>query len=254
MAGLAESAVEEAALAWLGDLGYRVLYGPDIAPGSLAAERGGYGEVVLGRRLREALARLNPAIPAEAREDAFRRVTRPESPVLITNNRTFHRRLVDGVAVEYRLPDGRIKGDRVLLVDFEQPENNDWLAVNQFTVVEGQHQRRPDVVVFVNGLPLGVIELKNPADEAATIWTAFNQLQTYKLQIPSLFAYNEILAVSDGLEARLGSLSAERERFHPWRTIEGEDLAPPTLCRLGGRPLQSLCPVRPPGRGPGHPG
>jgi len=232
MAGLAESAVEEAALAWLGDLGYKILYGPDIAPGGPAAERGDYGEVVLKDRLREALARLNPTIPPEAREDAFRKVTRPESPVLITNNRTFHRRLVDGVAVEYRLSDGRIKGDRVLLVDFEQPENNDWLAVNQFTVVEGQHHRRPDVVVFVNGLPLGVIELKNPADEAATVWTAFNQLQTYKLQVPSLFAYNEIMAVSDGLEARLGSLSAERERFHPWRTIEGEDLAPPTLCRL----------------------
>jgi type I restriction enzyme R subunit len=229
---LTESAVEEAALTWLGDLGYQIKLGPEIAPGELFAERASYGEVVLKDRLREALARLNPAIPAEAREDAFRKITRPESPVLITNNRTFHRRLVDGVAVEYRLPDGRIKGDRVLLVDFEQPENNDWLAVNQFTVVEGQHHRRPDVVVFVNGLPLGVMELKNPADEAATVWTAFNQLQTYKLQIPSLFAYNEILAVSDGLEARLGSLSAERERFHPWRTIEGEDLAPPTLCRL----------------------
>ena len=227
-----ESEVEKATLSWFQDLGYQVRSGPEIAPGELFAERASYGEVVLKERLREALARLNPAIPPEAREDAFRKVTRPESPVLITNNRTFHRRLVDGVAVEYRLPDGRIKGDRVLLVDFEQPENNDWLAVNQFTVVEGQHHRRPDVVVFVNGLPLGVIELKNPADEAATVWTAFNQLQTYKLQIPSLFAYNEILAVSDGLEARLGSLSAERERFHPWRTIEGEDLAPPTLCRL----------------------
>ena len=227
-----ESEVEEATLSWFQDLGYQVRSGPEIAPGELFAERASYGDVVLKERLREALARLNPAIPPEAREDAFRKVTRPESPVLITNNRTFHRRLVDGVAVEYRLPDGRIKGDRVLLVDFEQPENNDWLAVNQFTVVEGQHHRRPDVVVFVNGLPLGVIELKNPADEAATVWTAFNQLQTYKLQIPSLFAYNEILAVSDGLEARLGSLSAERERFHPWRTIEGEDLAPPTLCRL----------------------
>lgn len=229
---ITESAVEEATLTWFQDLGYQVRSGPEIAPGELFAERASYGDVMLKERLRDALARLNPTIPAEAREDAFRKVTRPESPVLITNNRTFHRRLVDGVAVEYRLPDGRIKGDRVILVDFEQPENNDWLAVNQFTVVEGQHQRRPDVVVFVNGLPLGVIELKNPADEAATVWTAFNQLQTYKLQIPSLFTHNEILAVSDGLEARLGSLSAERERFHPWRTIKGEDLAPPTLCRL----------------------
>ena len=181
---ITESAVEEATLAWFQDLGYQVRSGPEIAPGELFAERASYGEVVLKERLREALARLNPAIPPEAREDAFRKITRPESPVLITNNRTFHRWLVDGVAVEYRLSDGRIKGDRVLLVDFEQPENNDWLAVNQFTVVEGQHHRRPDVVVFVNGLPLGVIELKNPADEAATIWTAFNQLQTYKHRFP----------------------------------------------------------------------
>ncbi|MEW6386984.1 MAG: type I restriction endonuclease subunit R [Thermodesulfobacteriota bacterium] len=229
---LSESAVEEAALTWLEGLGYRVLYGPDIAPGEPLAERESYGEVVLKGRLREALARLNPAIPAEAREDAFRKVIRPESAALLTNNRNFHRMLVDGVEVEYRLPDGRIKGDRVRLVDFETPEANDWLAVNQYTVVEGQHHRRPDVVVFVNGLPLAVIELKNPADEAATIWTAFNQVQTYKQQIPSLFAYNEVIVVSDGLEARLGSLTSPREWFMPWRTIEGEELATPGMVQL----------------------
>lgn len=228
-----ESAVEQATLGWLEDLGYQVVSGPEITPpGELFAEREGPGEVVLNRRLREALGRLNPNIPPEAREEAYRKVTRHESAALLTNNRNFHRRLVYGVEVEYHLPDGRIKGDRVRLVDFENPEANNWLAVNQFTVVEGQHNRRPDVVVFVNGLPLGVIELKNPADEAATIWTAFNQMQTYKQQIPTLFVYNEALVISDGLEARLGSLTAPRERFMPWRTIEGEELAPVTMAQL----------------------
>lgn len=228
-----ESAVEQATLGWLEDLGYQVVSGPEITPPEeLFAEREGPGEVVLNRRLREALGRLNPNIPPEAREEAYRKVTRHESAALLTNNRNFHRRLVYGVEVEYHLPDGRIKGDRVRLVDFENPEANNWLAVNQFTVVEGQHNRRPDVVVFVNGLPLGVIELKNPADEAATIWTAFNQMQTYKQQIPTLFVYNEALVISDGLEARLGSLTAPRERFMPWRTIEGEELAPVTMAQL----------------------
>ena len=137
-----------------------------------------------------------------------------------------HRLLVEGVAVEYQRPDGSIGGDLVRVIDFDHPENNDWLAVNQFTVVEGQHNRRPDIVLFVNGLPLAVIELKNAADEDATIWTAFNQLQTYKQQIPSLFAFNEALVISDGVQARIGTLTADRERFMPWRTIEGEELAP----------------------------
>ena len=144
----------------------------------------------------------------------------------------FHRMLVEGVQVEYRRKDGSIAGDRVRLIDFEHPENNDFLAVNQFTVAEGQHIRRADIVVFVNGLPLAVIELKNPADEDATIWSAFNQLQTYKQQIPSLFTFNEALVVSDGLEARLGTLTADKERFSPWRTVEGEDPAPVSISQL----------------------
>jgi type I restriction enzyme R subunit len=140
--------------------------------------------------------------------------------------------LVEGVQVEYRRKDGSIAGDRVRLVDFEHPEDNDFLAVNQFTVIEGQHHRRPDIVVFVNGLPLAVIELKNPADEEATVWSAFNQLQTYKQQIPTLFSFNEALVISDGLEARLGTLTADRERFSPWRTIEGEELASASMPQL----------------------
>jgi type I restriction enzyme R subunit len=230
--GFTESEVEEAALGWFEELGYAVLHGPDIAPEEPAAERSDYHQVLLEGRLREALARLNPAIPADALDEAFRKVTRPESPALLVNNRALHRMLVDGVEVEYSRPDGSVAGDRARLVDFEDPKANDWLAVNQFTVVEGQHNRRPDVVVFVNGVPLAVIELKNPADENATIWTAFNQLQTYKLQIPSLFVFNQALVVSDGLEARVGTLTADREWFMPWRTIEGEELAPEVMPQL----------------------
>ncbi len=227
-----ESVVEDATLAWLESLGYAVLSGPDIASGETAAERDNYHEVVLVHRLRDALSALNSAIPPEALEEALRKVAHLESPSLVGSNRAFHRMFVDGVEVEYRRPDGSIAGDRVRLVDFDDPDANDWLVVNQFTVVEGHHERRPDVVVFVNGLPLAVIELKNAADETATIWTAFNQLQTYKQQIPALFAFNEALVISDGLEARMGTLSAPRERFMPWRTIGGEDLAPVNLPQL----------------------
>ncbi len=228
---LTESVIEDTALAWLSELEYTIQYGADIAPGEQAAERERYSEVVLVGRLRDALAGLNPAIPTEALEEALRKVTRPESPSLTVNNRALHRMLVDGVDVEYHAQ-GRIVGNRVRLIDFENPDANDWLAVNQFTVIEGQFNRRPDVVIFINGLPLGVIELKNATDEKATIWTAFNQLQTYKSQISSLFVYNEILVISDGLQARLGTLTADRERFMPWKTVEGEDLAPSNKLQL----------------------
>ncbi len=231
MPSFTESVVEEASLAWLSELGYSILCGPNIAPGEFATERDDYGEVMLPRRLRDALARFNPTIPSEALEEAFRKLTRPESPSLVANNRVFHRMLTDGVQVEYRR-DGRIVGDRVRLIDFDDPDDNDWLAVNQFTIVEGQHNRRPDIILFINGLPLSVVELKNAADENATIWSAFNQLQTYKQQISSLFTFNEALVVSDGLEARLGTLTAGREWFMPWRTIGGETLAPTTMPRL----------------------
>jgi len=231
-AGVTESHVEEAALGWLGDLGYTILNGPEIAPGEPSAERAGYGQVVLEGRLREALTGLNRALPMEALDDALRRVLHPEAPALITNNHAFHRMLVDGVPVQFMRSDGTIGNDSVRLVDFEDAEANDWVAVNQFTVIEGRHNRRPDIVLFINGLPLAVVELKNPADETATVWTAFNQLQTYKQQIPSLFTFNEALVVSDGLETRIGTLTADRERFMPWRTIEGEELAPSTMLQL----------------------
>jgi type I restriction enzyme R subunit len=216
-----ESTVEKTALDCLKSLGWAVKHGPEIAPDGLFAERADYREVVLAQRLRDALARLNPDLPDEALEEAFRRLTHPEGATLEARNRAFHRMLVDGVTVEYRRADGRIAGVQVHVVDFEHPENNDWLAVNQFTVTEGRSTRRPDIVLFLNGLPLGIIELKNPADEEATIWTAFNQLQTYKAELPTLFAFNELLVISDGLEARLGTLTAGRERFKPWRTVGG---------------------------------
>ena len=230
--GVSESAVEEAALGWLAALGWSVAHGSDIAPDTPNAERGDYGEVVLGERLRAALARLNPDLPDEALHDARRKLTRPEGTTLVARNRAFHRMAVDGVTVEYRDGSGAIRGAQARVIDFDDRQANDWLAVNQFTVVENRRERRPDVVLFVNGLPLAVIELKNPADENATIASAHRQLQTYKAEIPSLFAFNAALVVSDGLEARIGTLTAGREWFKPWRTITGETLADPHLPQL----------------------
>lgn len=187
MSNFTESVVEEAALEWLDRLGYTVLHGPLIAAGELAAERvdPAYHDVILDRRLKQALKRLNPTLPPEAIEDAYRRLIRAGEPSLETRNHGFHQKLVEGVTVEYMRPDGSIGGALVRVIDFDQPDNNDWVAVNQFTVVEGQNNRRPDVLVFINGLPIGLMELKNPADENATIWSAFQQIQTYKAQIPS---------------------------------------------------------------------
>jgi type I restriction enzyme, R subunit len=232
MSRFSESVVEDAALAWLESLGYAVKHGPDIAPGELAAERGDYSQVVLEDRLRQALVRLNPTLPADAIEDAFRRLTRPEGPTLEARNRSLHRFLVEGVTVEYPRLDGSIAGAQAQVVDFEAAEDNDWLVVNQFTVSENKHTRRPDIVVFINGLPLVLVELKNAADESATVWTAFQQLQTYKAELPTLFAFNELLIVSDGVAARVGTLTAGSEWFKPWRTISGERLADPHLPEL----------------------
>ncbi len=226
-----ESDIEEATLEWFTDLGYTVSHGPDIAPDNPNAERSNYKEVVLTNRLRDAVARLNPNIPAEAQQEAIRKILNPDSPALVQNNRAFHLMLIDGIEVEYRQTDRTIRGDRVQLIDFDIPENNDWLAVNQFTVV-GTSECRPDVVLFINGLPLAVIELKNPADEKATTLTAFRQIQTYKQEISALFTYNEAVVISDGLEARIGSLTADTEWFLPWRTIEGEGEAPSTELEL----------------------
>ena len=232
MTTLTEAEVEQAALDWLSALGWRVAHGADIAPDTPGAERGDYGEVVLGRRLRGALAELNTGLPADAVDDAFRKLTWPEGATVEARNRAFHRMVVNGVEVEYREAGGAVRGDVVRVIDFENRVNNDWLAVNQFTVTENRNTRRPDVVLFVNGLPLGVIELKNPADEDATIWTAWQQLQTYKSELPALFSMNEALVVSDGNQARVGTLTAGREWFKPWRTVTGETLADPHMTEL----------------------
>jgi type I restriction enzyme R subunit len=223
---LNEGTVEDITLSWFRELGYDIAHGPTLAPGEPGAERETYSDVLLIERLRAAIERLNPSIPFEAKEEALRKVLRVDGPDLITANRLFHAMLRDGVEVEYPRTDGSIAGDHVRLVDFAKTENNDWLALNQFTVVEGQVNRRPDVVVFVNGIPLSVIELKNPTDENATIWSAYEQLQTYKHQVPAIFRYNELLVISDGIQARIGSLSANREWFKVWRTIDGETEAP----------------------------
>jgi len=227
-----ESVIEDATLEWFAELGYAIGHGPHIAPGEMAAERGSFADVVLAGRLRDAIWRLNPAIPEEARDEALRKVRRVGTPSLVQTNRAFHRLLRDGVPVEYARVDGSIAGDHVRLVDFDNVSANDWFAVNQFTVIEGQNNRRPDVVVFVNGLPLGLVELKNPADENATIWSAYSQLQTYKAEIATLLHYNAALVLSDGVQARIGSLTANQEWFKVWRTIDGETDAPKTALEL----------------------
>lgn len=231
-----EGIVELAAMEWFQQLGYALRHGPEIAPKAPGSERADFAGVLLVDRLRNALFTLNPDIPGECLEEVIRHLQRPESPSLVENNKAFHILLRDGVDVEYRLADGSSKGDKVWLFDFDTPDRNDWLAVNQFTVIErigsNDHNRRPDIVVFVNGIPLAVIELKNAADEDADVWDAFKQLQTYKAEIPSLFITNGLLLISDGLDARIGSLTAGKDRFTPWRTVDGTEIASKTQPQL----------------------
>ena len=210
---------------WLQDVGWSIAVGPELVSDDGSGERPDHGAVVLERRLRSAFAQLNPVMPASACGDAYRRLLNPQGSTLEARNRSFHRMLVDGVPVEYKTESGDTRGARARVVDYDRPESNDWLAVRQLTVTDGEHHRRLDVALFVNGLPLGLIELKNPTHPDATIWSAWQQLQTYKAELPDLFAMNEALIVSDGLEARLGTLTAGREWFKPWRTIDGGDVA-----------------------------
>ena len=239
-AAFSESEVEDAALAWLEGLGWNVAHGPSIAPDAADSERADYSEVVLEKRLRAALRRLNPTLRADALDNAYRKLIQPEGSSLAARNRAFHRMLVDGVTVEYRTAEDVLLGAQVSVLDYRNAANNDWLAINQFTVVEGEHERRPDIVLFVNGLPLGLIELKNPADEKATVWTAWQQIQTYKAELPNLFVFNAVLIASDGVDARIGPLTAGREWFKPWRTITGETLADPNLPQLRVM-LEGMC-------------
>ena len=229
---LNESHLEEATLDWFRELGYQTIHGPNIAPGESGAERQTLGQTVLEGRLREALRRLNPDMPEESREEALRKITRISTPSLIQTNRAFHRLIRDGVPVEWRRPDGSIAYGLARAVDFGDVENNDWLVVNQFTVVEGRQNRRADVVVFLNGMPVSVLELKNPTSGEATIWSAFRQLETYKAELPTLMQYNALLVISDGLNARVGSLTANQEWFKVWRTVDGLSQAPATALEL----------------------
>lgn len=226
MAFLSEAAVEQALLDQMRTLNYSIEREDDIGPDGRRPERESHDEVVLKKRFEDAVTRLNPNLPSDACQDAVRRVMQSELPSLLEENRRIHKLMTEGVDVEYYAYDGTLMVGKVALIDFEYPERNDWLAVSQFVVINGQNKRRPDVVVFVNGLPLGVIELKAPGCAGAHLLGAFNQLQTYKQKIPTLFHTNALLVTSDGITARVGSLSADLERFMPWRTTDGKDIAP----------------------------
>ncbi len=228
---ITESEIESFAINLLEKQGYRYIYGPSIAPDSDTPERAFFEEVFLTDRLRNAVSRINPAVPADAREDAIMQIQRLATADLIANNEAFHRLLTEGVRVNYQ-KDGQVRGDLVWLINFRQPENNDFVVLNQFTIIENHVNKRPDVILFVNGIPLVVIELKNPADENATVHSAFKQLQTYKQTIPSLFACNGFLVISDGLEARAGTLSSGFSRFMAWKTADGKVEASPLVSQL----------------------
>ena len=227
-----EDTVEQAALDWYRDLGWDIAHGPDISPGGSTPERESYSEVVLVHRLYDSLTRINRNVPVDGIDEAVRQIMHEPHPSLTRNNRHFHKMLIDGVTVEYANSDGETERKIVWIIDFDNPSNNDWLVVNQFTVV-GDQERRPDIVCFINGLPIAVIELKNPTDPDATLRGAYNQLQTYKNQISSLFTFNELLVIADGVEARVGSLTSDWDRFMPWRVVEDEkDLRPPLELEL----------------------
>lgn len=236
---MTEAEVEEAGLTWLGDAGYRIAHGATLAPGDGGAEREHLDDVILARRLRAAIVRLNASVSAEAQEEAFRKVSSLSSPQTVDANRELHHLIVSGVTVEYQRADGSIGYEPVRLIDFDCPEENDWLAANQVVFAAPQQARRLDIVLFVNGLPVVVIELKNPANTKTTLLDAYHQLQTYTNDIPDLFAYNAILAVSDGMKARLGTITAGFERFTPWQSAGGD--AGPTPAEI------SVVPRRPTG-------
>ena len=231
MTKITENVIEEFCIELLEKQGYEYIYAPDIAPDSDKPLRSDFDDVLLSSRLSDAVARINPSIPYEAQQEAIKEISRIHSPELLTNNESFHRLLTEGVKVSYQ-KDGSQRGDLVWLVDFANPENNDFVVANQLTVIENGVNKRPDVVLFVNGLPLVVIELKNAADENATIKSAYKQLQTYKQAIPSLFTTNGFMIISDGLEAKAGSLSAGFTRFMAWKSSDGKEEASNLVSQL----------------------
>jgi len=231
MSKITENTIEDFSIELLERLGYQYIYAPDIAHDGVKPERASYEEVLLTERLQNAIRRINPKVPADSQEEAFKEIQRINSPELLANNESFHRMLTEGINVSYQ-KDGHDRGDLVWLIDFKNPENNEFIVANQFTVIENGNNKRPDVILFVNGIPLVVIELKNPADENATVKSAFKQLQTYKQIIPSLFTYNGFMIVSDGLEAKAGTLSSGFTRFMAWKSADGKEEASNLVSQL----------------------
>jgi type I restriction enzyme R subunit len=231
MTNITETTIEKFTIKLLQHNGYEYIYAPNIAHDGETPERTSYEEVLLLDRLRESIRRINPTIPSEIQDEAVKELNRIHSPELITNNENFHRMLTEGIKVTYQ-KDGNERGDLVWLIDFNTPENNEFIVANQFTVVEDGINKRPDVVLFVNGIPLVVLELKNAADEKATIKTAFNQIQTYKSTVPTLFTYNAFTIISDGLEAKAGTISAGMSRFMSWKSADGKEEASNLVSQL----------------------
>lgn len=227
-----ESHLEEATLEWFEELGYEIVFAPDISPDGEYPEREDYSDIILNARLKEALKRINPKMPEGALEDAFRQIVIPQSPSLIMNNKTFQKIITEGIDVLVKQPDASYRTEKVYVFDFEKPLNNEFMVANQFTIVEQGAEKRPDVIAFVNGIPLVVIELKSASDENVDITDAYNQLQTYKMTIPSLFTYNSFMVTSDGINARAGTLTSDEDRFMAWRTIDGEHVAPLSIPQL----------------------
>ena len=227
-----ESELEVATLEWLEELGYDIVEGPNIAPDGESPERESFQDVVLVDRLRDALRRINPTLDVKVIEEAIQKIIANASPNLILNNQQFHKLATDGIEIQVQGTDGYNPTVSVYVFDFEHPQNNDFMAVNQFTIIEGQANKRPDVLVFVNGLPVVVMELKNATNEDVDISDAYHQIQTYKQALPTLFRYNAFLITSDGINARVGSLTANEERFMKWRTVDGTSLASPAEPQL----------------------
>ncbi len=231
MPHLTESHIELLAIQSLESLGYHYLYGPDIASDGHSSERDSFEQVLLINRLKIAVRKINPGIPVDAQNEAIKEIQRIASPELLANNETFHRLLTEGIPVTKRVQ-GDDRGDRVWLIDFKNPQNNEFLVVNQFTIVENHQNKRPDIILFINGIPLVVIELKNAADEKANLHSAFRQIETYKAIIPGLFTYNGLNIISDGLEAKSGSLSAGFSRYMSWKTADGKTEASHLVSQL----------------------
>ena len=224
MTNLNESTVEDAALEYFAQLGYQTAWGPNLAPGELGEERTSFDQIYLHARLRSAVRRINPGIDGARIDEAIKRLGRAESQNPVMENFRVHKLVTEGVPVEHRGADGAVRTERIWLVDFDEPNNNDWVAVNQFTIIETGKNRRPDVIVFVNGIPLGLLELKNPADEHATLKNAWNQLQTYRNDIPSLFTPNAVSVISDGTSAAMSSFTGAFEHYAPWKTVDGREV------------------------------